>query len=54
MWTPITAPPPSGAPPNGDNAALKPPFKHYTVRFFLSPENLNLIESARRNTSRPG
>jgi hypothetical protein len=43
---PETAPPPSGAPPNGDNAALKPPFQHYTVRFFLAPENLNLIESA--------
>ena len=35
----------AGAPPNGDNAALKPPFKRYTVRFFLSPENLNLVES---------
>jgi VWFA-related protein len=35
-----------GAPPNGDNAALKPPFNHYTVRFFLSPQNVDLIESA--------
>ena len=37
--------PPPGAPPNGDNPALKPPLNHYTVRFFLSPQNLNLIES---------
>jgi hypothetical protein len=42
---PDTAPPPPGAPPNGDNAALKQPLKRYTVRFFLSPQNLNLIES---------
>jgi VWFA-related protein len=32
----------AGAPPNGDNQALKPPFKRYKVRFFLSPQNLNL------------
>ncbi|MGA8087627.1 MAG: VWA domain-containing protein [Terracidiphilus sp.] len=37
---------PAGAPPNGDNPALKPPLNHYTVRFFLSLQNLNLIESA--------
>ena len=43
---PDTAPAPAGAPPNGDNPALKPPLQHYTVRFFLSPQNLNLIESA--------
>ncbi|HMG84931.1 MAG TPA: VWA domain-containing protein [Terracidiphilus sp.] len=43
---PDTAPPTPGTPPNGDNAALQPPFRHYTVRFFLSPQNLNLIESA--------
>jgi VWFA-related protein len=42
---PVAAPTPPGAPPNGDNAALKAPLNHYTVRFFLSPENLNLIES---------
>jgi VWFA-related protein len=42
---PVTAPTPPDAPPNGDNAALKPPLNHYTVRFFLSPQNLNLIES---------
>jgi VWFA-related protein len=42
---PDTAPPPPGAPPCGDNAALKQPLKRYTVRFFLSPQNLNLIES---------
>ncbi len=41
-----TAHPTPGAPPNGDNPALKPPLQHYTVRFFLSPQNLNLIESA--------
>jgi VWFA-related protein len=27
----------------GDNPQLKPPVKRYTVRFFLSPENLNLV-----------
>jgi len=32
------------APPDGDNPALKPPFKRYTVRFFLSPQNLNLVQ----------
>jgi VWFA-related protein len=34
----------AGAPPNGDNPAFKPPFKRYTVRFFLSPKNLNLVQ----------
>lgn len=34
------------APLDGDNSALKPPFKRYTVRFFLSPQNLNLIQGA--------
>lgn len=33
----------AGAPPNGDNPALKPPFNRYTVRFFLSPKNLTLV-----------
>ena len=42
---PDTAPPSPGAPPNGDNLALKQPLKRYTVRLFLSPQNLNLIES---------
>jgi VWFA-related protein len=42
---PDAAPLPAGTPPEGDNSALKPPFKRYTVRFFLSPENVNLIES---------
>lgn len=28
----------------GDNQALKPPFKRYSVRFFLSPENLTLVK----------
>lgn len=42
---PDTAPTSAGMPPNGDNPALKPPLQHYTVRFFLSPQNLNLIES---------
>lgn len=42
---PVTAPPSPGTPPIGDNAALKQPLNHYTVRFFLSPQNLNLIES---------
>jgi VWFA-related protein len=32
------------APPDGDNPALKPPFKRYSVRFFLSPQNLNLVQ----------
>jgi VWFA-related protein len=35
----------AGTPPNGDNHALKPPFKRYTVRFFLSPQSLNLVQS---------
>jgi VWFA-related protein len=30
----------------GDNPQLKPPVKRYTVRFFLSPENLNLVAGA--------
>ncbi len=34
----------ASAPPNGDNPAFKPPFKRYTVRFFLSPKNLNLVQ----------
>ena len=34
------------APPDGDNPALKPPFKRYTVRFFLSPQNLNLVQGS--------
>jgi VWFA-related protein len=41
---PDATPPLAGAPPEGDNSALKPPFNRYTVRFFLSPENLNLFE----------
>ncbi len=32
-----------GAAHDGDNAQLKPPLNRYTIRFFLSPENLNLI-----------
>ena len=31
------------APHEGDNPQLKPPLKLYTVRFFLSPESLNLV-----------
>ena len=42
---PNATPLPADAPPEGDNANLKQPFKRYTVRFFLSPENLNLVES---------
>jgi hypothetical protein len=35
--------PAAGAPHDGDNPALKPPLKRYTIRFFLSPQNLNLV-----------
>ncbi len=34
----------AAAPPDGDNTAFKPPFNRYTVRFFLSPQNLNLVQ----------
>ncbi|MGA9585365.1 MAG: VWA domain-containing protein, partial [Terracidiphilus sp.] len=34
----------ASAPANGDNPALKPPFRRYTVRFFLSPKSLNLVQ----------
>jgi hypothetical protein len=42
---PVAASQPADVPPNGDNPALKPPLKHYTVRFFLEPKDVNLIES---------
>ena len=38
--------PGAAASKNGDNSALKPPFRRCTVRFFLSPVSLTMVKGA--------